>query len=259
MAVDDGYVVSFGELAQFHLNFESQSVTVFCAEKDISQTTLSHLLCDHIAPRILAHQGEFVLHGSAVKIGGTVALFLGDTGTGKSTLAASLHKAGHRLLGDDAAMITQGERGFLAAAVYPSLRLFRDSVSAIVGNAANTSPMAQYSDKRRVALFDEQDVQPAHHPIGAVFFLSGDADAREVSVRQPSPAKACIATLEQSFSLDPHDGARAADRLAIASQLIEKVNTFDLEYPNGFDRLENVHAVIEACMRGGGSTGTGLN
>ena len=232
---------------------------MFCAEQDISQATLSHLLCDHIAPRILAHQGALVLHGSAVAIGGKVALFLGDTGTGKSTLAASLHKAGHRLLGDDAAIITQGERGFLAEAVYPSLRLYRDSISAVVGYTAQTSPMAHYSDKRRVTLSDEQNAQPARHPIGALFFLSGDADADVISVSQPSPAKACIATLEQSFSLDPSDGARAANRLAIASQLIEQVETFDLEYPNGFDRLEDVHAIIEACMLGSGSIGTGTD
>ena len=247
-AVNDGFEISFAKLARFHLNFDRQVVSVFEVGDAASQATLTHLLCDHIAPRILAHQGALVLHGSAVSIDGKVAVFIGDTGTGKSTLAASLHGAGHQLLGDDAVVILQGETGFLAEAVYPSLRLFHDSIAAIVEDNARTEPMAHYSDKQRVTLARGAQSGSRPLPLGGLFLLSGDADAATIAVRKPSPAQACVAILEQSFSLDAHDGAQAARRMAMASKLIGGIATFELEYPNGFDRLSQVHSLIETCM-----------
>lgn len=50
-------------------------------------------------------RGLLVLHGSAVEIGGRAAIFLGDKGAGKSTLAAACLRAGHRLLTDDLAVL----------------------------------------------------------------------------------------------------------------------------------------------------------
>lgn len=249
-------VVSFESIARFEISFERKTVTAFDLADETDGDALAHLLFDHVAPRILAHEGALVLHASAVAIDGKVAIFLGETGAGKSTLSACLHQAGHQLLGDDAIIISHNAGCFFAEPVYPSLRLFPDAVSALFGDDADVSAMAHYSDKQRVAIQAASTLPDSPLPIGAIFLLSGDPDADAIAVRRPGAAQACIAALEQSFSLDPEDGARAAKRLAVASQLIENVETFELDYPNGYDRLDEVRGLIIACMKGDKSAQT---
>ncbi len=54
---------------------------------------------------ILYQRGRLVLHGSAVSIAGKAVVFLGDSGEGKSSMAAALHAQGHLLLTDDLTVI----------------------------------------------------------------------------------------------------------------------------------------------------------
>lgn len=59
-----------------------------------------------IVMALLLHQrGQLVLHGSAVSIAGQAVVFLGDSGEGKSSMAAVLYAQGHDLLTDDLAAI----------------------------------------------------------------------------------------------------------------------------------------------------------
>ena len=56
---------------------------------------------------ILLHQREqIVLHASAVRVNGKAVLFCGDSGAGKSTMAAALAKRGYPLVTDDVCAIT---------------------------------------------------------------------------------------------------------------------------------------------------------
>lgn len=246
---NDKYYVSFEQQAQFEICFQTKTIVALNVAPDTDEATLTHILFDHLIPRILAHQGHLILHGSAVAMDGRVAIFLGDTGAGKSTLAASLHAAGHQLLGDDAVVVSSGEHGFLAQAVYPSLRLFPDTIETLFGESADVHPMAGYSDKQRVTLEAPDHTKPL--PVGAIFILSDEIDVTIPQLHRPGPAQACIWALEQSFSLDPHDAARAAHRMSEVSALIEGVDTFLLDYPRAYDRLADVHRLIARCMAGG--------
>ena len=62
---------------------------------------------------ILLHQkGLLPLHANAIEIDGRAAAFMGETGAGKSTLAAWLHDAGHRVIADDVCVLRfDEERG----------------------------------------------------------------------------------------------------------------------------------------------------
>ncbi len=55
---------------------------------------------------MLLHQRQYlVLHASAMAIGDSAAVFLGQKGQGKSTMAATLYGRGHKQMTDDAAAI----------------------------------------------------------------------------------------------------------------------------------------------------------
>lgn len=243
----DGDVVTvhFLDVGRFRIDFSARTVTAFDLDPETAECVITHILHDHIAPRILAHLGELVLHASIVRIGAGAVVFLGETGSGKSTLATSLHMAGHVLLGDDAVIVSRDESAYMAVAVYPSLRLFPEVITRLIGDDVPTAPMADYSDKQNVQL---PALAPAEAPVPlrAIIFLSDNREVAGVSATALDSTRACIKLIEQSFTLDPRDPACAARRLAAASQLALAVPAFTLEYPRDFARLNEVHAAIQA-------------
>jgi hypothetical protein len=83
---------------------------------------------------ILLHQrGLLPLHASAIKLPqGGAALFAGHSGVGKSTLAASFHQRGYKVLTDDVSVISVHPDGtpFLWPG-YPEIKLVQDAVEKI--------------------------------------------------------------------------------------------------------------------------------
>lgn len=71
---------------------------------------------------LLYQRGFFLLHGSAVETRWGTMVFLGNTGAGKSTLAAQFHRRGYRVLSDDISAITATGDGLC---VHPALAQFR--------------------------------------------------------------------------------------------------------------------------------------
>ena len=234
------YGMSFTGVADFEVDPAARRIVVD-AQHGSSNETLRHLLLDQIWPRILAHEGAFVLHGAGVAMGNGGLLLVGGSGSGKSTLAASLHMAGHAIMGDDAMILAGEQTQPNMRAVYRSLRLFADSLGRIVGPEAPRSPVADYIEKWNVDLPGARDGREA--PVRAIFLLDPDPSA-EVSIRDVTGAKGAFALVEQSFSLDPSDTAQAAARLQRASSIAEHVPVFRLCYPRDYAQLPRVHEAM---------------
>lgn len=242
-------ILAFGDIATFRIDFAARQVVLVSVNDEADPATIEHLLNDHIAPRIIAQLGALVIHGSAVAIGGRLAIFMGVTGAGKSTLAAGLLKRGHRLLGDDAVVIGKTEAGWVGEAVYPSLRLFPESISEVFRESVNTDAMAFYSDKRLVRA-DALAGEPAPAvPLGMIFILTdGEAGVTHTTL---GFADACMMIVENSFTLDPDDAAAAAERMARAAGLAAAVPCHALAYPYDFAILGEVCDHVAAVMTAG--------
>ena len=85
---------------------------------------------------LLLHQrGFLVLHASAVSLDGGVVAFLGHSGHGKSTTAATLHARGAAIVADDVVAVDLGAPGGPAALPgFPLLKLWPDAVTALGEN-----------------------------------------------------------------------------------------------------------------------------
>lgn len=247
------FLLSFGSAAKFAVSFGEQRIDLADSGEVDDPASLNHLLYDHVIPRVIAATGVLVLHGSAVEIGGRLAIFIGDTGVGKSTLSASLHSKGHRLIGDDAVMVTCEDGTFHGEAVYPSLRLYPEAIERVLGADIPTATMAGYSDKRHVLNFGGRSVATGALPIGHLFFLVDESD--QLSIRTIPMRDVCMALIEQSFALDPHDVASAAQRMQHASDLAAAVPAHVLRYPRDYAVLPQVHQLIKDTMDASASKG----
>ncbi len=72
----------------------------------MAQSLLSEYLDDQFAPQV-------VVHGSFVDVYGVGVLFVGRSGIGKSEIALDLVERGHRLVADDAVMLTKKREAVL--------------------------------------------------------------------------------------------------------------------------------------------------
>lgn len=74
----------------------------------------------------LMHQrNRLIIHGTAVRFGDQCAIFAGNSGLGKSTLAAAFHQSGYEILADDLAVIDKQQR---VVPGYPQIKLWHDAI-----------------------------------------------------------------------------------------------------------------------------------
>jgi len=209
-----------------------------CYDDKPSVETITHWMDDLVLPQLMSYEGHFVLHCGAVasKIGALG--FMGPSGHGKSTLTASLHDFGLKLMSDDAMLLNFEGEAVVAERLHPSLRLFPDSVEQMFPNIGSTSPVADYTDKRHVALTPG----PASAPLVALFRLTDPSD--DIGISRMTFADACIALIANSFALDPADPAEAKRRFAKAAKVARHIPVYDLHYPRDYGVLSEVHDLI---------------
>lgn len=230
------------------------NVTTVTAHKQPQATRAAfrHALLDQILPRVLAGDGELMLHAAAVTDdkAGTLVL-LADSGQGKSTLCAALAHAGATLLSDDCLRIIQTGDSVEAIPTYSGLRLLPDSLVALYGDdAPATTPVADYTSKRRLSHAADAGIATRRSaPVDAAIILQPPGDNPEIRLRRLPPADATIALVRNSFALDPTDMAHMQRILAKATDAANNVPVYALTYPRDYTRLPDVIAHLQNLPR----------
>ena len=204
--------------------------------------TLRHQLLDHVLPRVLDHLGNLMLHGSAVDTASGAVLFVGESGRGKSTLAASFRSAGMVLLSDDCVRLTNSAGGGVdCLPTYRSLRLWPDS-AAILMATSPFEPVASDSDKRRFAYSDGSRTGAVK--VAAVCVIAAPSDRSAVDVTPLPPARAVSLLLSQCFRLDPTDTVATRRTFEMCADVVERLPVVELSYPRDYDRLPDVRDAV---------------
>jgi hypothetical protein len=248
VSVDPGkqnlYLVHFRELATVSVEFANRYIRVWPAFSDLPLETIQHLIADQVVPRIIAHEGRLVIHAGAVQFDERAITIIGESGRGKSTLVASLDANGWPLLGDDVIIVTVKDDLCTGTAVYPSLRLFSDSIASLFPVSPVLSAVAHYTEKHRISIPLEADHEYRPATLAAMFFLRPEPSDNRISLRQMTPAESCMGVITNSFSLDPTGQDQARQKLAAASAFAATVPAFEIAYPRDYLILPDVHAVL---------------
>jgi hypothetical protein len=234
----------FPGLADFQFSVAAKKISCFPLPETPVET-VRHLLLDQVLPRCLAHQGQVMLHASAIQFHHGLLLFIGDSGAGKSTLAGNFHLAGQPAISDDCLWIKEGESRVEAVPTYGGLRLWEDSLQFLFSANAKTTDMAHYSSKKRVPL--EEDAMPdSEHgmPVLAVIVLSPAREGSEVELEKLSNREAFIAILKQTFQLDPTDIERMTRHAQRLGRIVPRLRAFRLTMPHDYDLLPLVRKKI---------------
>jgi hypothetical protein len=239
---EDRYLIRFPQLADFVVQIPARRI-VCHPDRSTDERVVRHLLLDQVIPRILAIDDGMVLHASAITVLGRAVAFVGPTGAGKSTVAASFAANGARLLADDFVPLRENAGGFVAVPSYPGLRLWPDSAKLFARREDSVVAVAPGSEKLRLVIqTPERATQP--YPLAAIVALDDASEKAEIDVRQLRSRSGFMAVYPQTFRLERSGRDRQRAEFDRFAWLAESTAIFRLEYPRGYEHLPEVRRRI---------------
>jgi hypothetical protein len=249
--IDGGYLLRFPKMADFVIDGTGHEITCVETADGMTEVTLRHLAIDHVMPRVLNLLGIESLHATAVAAPGGACAFIGDAGTGKSTLAASFHLNGMHTFCDDCLVLRDAGGSIMAMPAYPGVRLWDDSLKALMADADRGQPVAQYTSKTRL-LGDAATFRADSMPLARIYFLQRpteeDATVTSPAVSRIAAAAAFPMLVGASFPLDLTDYGMLARHFRFIVRVAATVPLRRLVIPNDFSALAAVRDAVIADL-----------
>jgi hypothetical protein len=236
-------IVEFPGWATFELGHDL--VTLRRDDTD-DHDLVTHLLLDHVIPRVVALRGDLMLHASGV-VGpsGKAHLFLGPSGTGKSTLATALANAGWLLLDDDGIRLVEIDGAWCAVPGYAGVRLLPDSARAVVPHLVAQRPMSKGHPKHCYPV-DGTSLRIARTPvpIGRIHLLERTESTDAPSSTALSFADGITVLVEHAFHLAEEPAMITRQAFEHAADVAEAIPLHLLRTPAGLDTMRSTLAQL---------------
>lgn len=217
---DDGLALTFDDTGRFDIPSTGRVIRWHRGPNPDEAAMRTDVLGRCLA--LAMHQrGMLSLHAAGLALPGGAIGLVAPSGTGKSSLAMALVRAGAKLLTDDTLPVELGPP-VLARPGVQSIRL-RDDSAAVLGGDERFTP--EVWGKREYRELPDDARAPEAVPLAAIYFLApAPADAERAIESQPLPGfVASIALIGQHKLGALLGGSEAAPTLARAAALARAV------------------------------------
>jgi hypothetical protein len=195
---------------------------------------------------VLLHQrGYFVLHASAVSVGGHAAAFVGEKGFGKSTMAGAMCRGGHILMADDVvALDLQSPGGPVLISGFPQLKLWPDAATSLGDDPELLPEIAAGVVKRTRKVFS--NFSPTSRlPLKGVYVLGISLATKIERLAPPDAmlkiiANSYIARMGRQFL----QGGSASLHLNQCAAVVNSTPVWRLERPQDLTLLSDIAAMV---------------
>ena len=235
------YLLRFPDFADFWINFDGSAVRCWPVP-GVSVNTYRHLYLNQVLPLALSKQGQLVFHASAVESSGYGLAFVGQSGMGKSTLAASFSTNGHRLLTDDVLHLIEVENGYQIQPSDQSVRLWSDSQAELINHKPHLAPLPMYTSKTKFLADDVIRFHDKALSLGPIYFLG--KSAADIRLKPITGQEAMIALVKHMFLLDTIDRQMMKDQFNRISDMVSSLPLYLLAFPRRYDILPEVRQGI---------------
>lgn len=201
----------------------------------------------------LVQLGLEPLHSTTVVVRDQAVAFLGDSGYGKSSLAAAFIAAGHRVLTDDLLLVRIQDGAPMAYPGPARLKLFPEIAERFLGNVSERVPLNEGADKLILPI-DARSCHPSPVALGAVHLLNVPwlgSPPQAISITPLSHREALVELVKNAFNRRLLSKGRLQRQLEAMAALANVVPVSTLAYPRELARLPQVLEAIEANLAGG--------
>ena len=245
--INENYLLRFNKLADFLINKHGRKI-VCLSKPGIPKETIQHLLLDQVIPLVINLRGGEALHASAVLSPQGVIAFIGPTGSGKSTIAASLLLAHYPHLSDDCLTLIEKTKAIYVIPAYPGLRLWKDSLAFLFGDNGDCNLVAHYTDKLRSVIENRPRTyctvpQPLRR-LYSISLLHNPKKKTNILIEPLSPRESFMALVQCAFRLDIKDNNMLIRQFYFLGRVASKVSVRRLIFPRNFSILPAVREAI---------------
>jgi hypothetical protein len=195
----------------------------------------------------LVKNGFEPVHATCVVIDGEAVAFLGNSGFGKSSLAAYFLQAGDRLLTDDLLLVREGVNGLQAYPGPPRIKLLPGMARSFLGEYASGVRMNPQTRKLVIPL-DGNRICAAPVPLRALYVLAHPRkvvlQGRGVHIRRLSSREAFVSLLSHAFNYVILDEDRLQRQFTETMRLTRAAPLSELSYPRLVGSLTAVRQAI---------------
>lgn len=238
----------FPDLFEFMVSPDGRAVAFAQLEQSGAWSFETYLL-GHVLSYALIKQGVEPLHATTVVIDGVAAAFLGASGQGKSTLAASFVAAGHQVLTDDLLVIREVGGVLCGLPGPPRLKLFPQIARRFLASQASTARMNPDTEKLIVPLEDDQ-VRLSPTPVHAFIVLDEcGSDSAGIRLSCLSGRDAVLQLLRSTFNTRLVTPERLRRQFLAARDWAARIGVRRLEYPRDLADIGRVQESIVADVR----------
>lgn len=221
-----------------------------------AQESFENYLFTHAMSFALLKQGVESLHATTIFVDGHGIAFLGDSGVGKSTLAAGFLQAGARLVTDDLLVfftpdgVPSPRSSFYACPGPARVKLFPHTAQALLGLPPAAPPMHPDTSKIVLRLTSEQHcIDPV--PVSVLYVIEPPLSlgGEDVTIEPLGRADAFLAVLRNTFNAMVTDTVRLTGQFRFASSLARSLPVRRLRYPRTLSRLPSVVSAVRTNLR----------
>ena len=202
----------------------------------------------------LLKMGVESYHMTAVEVCGKAVGFMGDSGAGKSSMAASFIRAGNRLITDDLLLLRPRGIEFLVYPGQPWIKLYPEMARDALGTTVEGIPMNSMTAKRIYPL-DQSGF--CHHPLplAAIYCLDACVDAPPAgrgSIHPVTPGNAVIQLIKNSFNTTVTGAPRPRRQLEQAAAVVSAVPVRAITYKREVSQLAHLRELVLNDLENGG-------
>jgi hypothetical protein len=211
---------------------------VTCMPERRSSRRWQRFLIGQILPLAASLQGLEILHASAVRIGNQTIGFVGDSGAGKTTLAANLLLRGATFVADDVIALERSPEGLLAHPGTP-----------LIGIKSGQADLVDEMTRRGIASVMRADREEtlcklprpdAAAPLGRLYFIDRETHGGPLRFDLIDDARLLMTA---TFSVVQRDPARLERLLDVAARIATSSAAYWIRVPPGMTAPEMADAV----------------
>jgi hypothetical protein len=241
-ASDASYEIAFSDGATFLIDRTGARVIVHWPPP-LDDADAASYLTGGVLAFVLRLRGSVPLHASAVAIDGGGRIFVGESWSGKSSIAAAFSLLGYPILSDDIVRTEVADGEVIAYPSHPRLNVWPDSATTLYGAPDALPVHSETYHKHYLDLLDAgYSFQSAPVPIDAVYVLRERVPGRQSPLVTAMPRRAALmALVGHTHGNRLLDRTMRARELDVLCALVERVPVRELQFG------DDLGALVSSC------------